>query len=42
MITSVKEILELSNFSHMTTSIIKFESYDKILLVASWTEIMTS
>ena len=40
MITSFIEMLE-SNFGHMTTSTIQFESRDKILLVTSWTEIMT-
>ena len=30
---------ELPNFSHMATSIIQFESRDKILLMTSWTEI---
>ena len=35
-------MLELPNFGHMTTFTIWFESRDKILLVASWTEIMTS
>ena len=30
MITSVLEMLELPNFSHMTTSKILFESLDKI------------
>ena len=32
MITSLTEMLELPNCSHMTKSIIKFESRDKILL----------
>ena len=36
------EMLELPNFSRMTTSIIYFESYDKTLLVTSQTGIMTS
>ena len=40
--TSLIEILELPNFGHMTTSIIWFESRDKILLVTSWAEIMMS
>ena len=35
-------MLQLPNFGHMTTSIIQFESRDKILLVTSWREIMTS
>ena len=42
MITSLIEMLELPNFGHMKTSIIQFESGDKILLVTSWTDIMTS
>ena len=42
MITSVIEMVELPNFDHMNTSTISFESRDKILLVTSWTEIMTS
>ena len=39
MITSLKEMLELPN---LTRFIIEFESRDKILLVMSCTEIMTS
>ena len=39
--TSLIEMLELQNFAHMTTSTISFESRDKILLVTSWTKIMT-
>ena len=35
MITSLIEILELPKFGHMTTSTIKFDSLDKILLMAS-------
>ena len=35
-------MIELPNFGHMTTFTVWFESRDKILLVASWTEIMTS
>ena len=35
-------MLELPSFGHMTTSATKFESHDKILMVTSWTEIMTS
>ena len=35
-------MLELPNFAQMTTSVIQFESQDKILLVMSWTEIMIS
>ena len=42
MITTLKEILELPNFNQMTTSTIQFESHDKVLLVTSWTEIMSS
>ena len=37
MITSLTEVLELSNFGHMA----KF-TRDEILCVTSWTEIMTS
>ena len=39
MITSLKEMPDLPNFGHMTTSTIQFESRDKIILM---TEIMTS
>ena len=35
-------MLELPNFGHMNTSTMQFESRDKILLVTSSTEIMTS
>ena len=42
MITSLIELLELPNFGHMTISTIKFKSCDKILLMTSWTETMTS
>ena len=42
MITSLIEILQVPNFGHMTTSTVSFESRDKILLVTSWIEIMTS
>ena len=42
VITSLIETLELPNFGHITTSTIKFDSCDKILLVTSWIEIMTS
>ena len=42
MLTSLIVMLELPNFRRMTTFTIWFESRDKILLVASWTEIMTS
>ena len=41
VITSVMEMLTLPNFGHMTTSTIKFESRDQILLVTSWTGIIT-
>ena len=39
MITSFIEMLELPGFGHMTT--IQFDSRDKILLMTSWTQIMT-
>ena len=42
MITSLVEILELSNFGHMTTSTIQFDSLEKILLVTSHTKVMIS
>ena len=42
MVTSLTEMLELPDFGHMTTFTLQFESHDKILLVTSWTEIMTS
>ena len=42
MITSLREMLELPSFGHMTVSTICYKSLDKILLVRSWTEIMTS
>ena len=42
MITSLIEMLDLSNFGHMTTSTKQFDSRDKVLSVTSWTEIMTS
>ena len=42
MITSLREMLELPSFGHMTVFTICYESLDKILLVRSWTEIMTS
>ena len=41
MITSFIEMLELPGFGHMTTSTIQFDSRDKILLMTSWTQIMT-
>ena len=40
MLNSLTEMLELSNFGHMST-VIKFESRDKMLFVTSWAEIMT-
>ena len=42
MIFSLIEMLELRNFGHLTTSTVYFELRDKILLVRSWAEIMTS
>ena len=42
MITSLIETLELPNFGYMTTSTTYFGARDKILLVTSWTKIMTS
>ena len=42
MITSLVEMLELPNFGRMIISTLQFESCDKILLVTSWVEIMTS
>ena len=42
MITSLIELLELPNVGHMNTSAILFDAPTKILLVMSWTEIMTS
>ena len=41
MITSLIEMLELPNFCHMTTSIMLFNSRDKILLVTSGAKLMT-
>ena len=41
-ITSLREVLELPNFVHMTTSTIWFELCDEILLVTSWTKFMMS
>ena len=35
-------MLELPNFGHLTISTIQIESRDKILLVTSQTEVMTS
>ena len=42
MITTLIEMLDLQNFSRMTTSAIKFESRDKILLMMFLAKIMTS
>ena len=42
MITSLIEMLELPKFGYMITSTVQFESRDKIFLITSWTEIMTS
>ena len=42
MITSLIGMPELPNFVHVTRSKIKFELHDEILLVTSWTEIITS
>ena len=42
MTTSLVEMLELPNFDHMATTTTKFKSRDKILLVTSCAEIMTS
>ena len=42
MVTSLMEILEISNFSNMTKSTVQFELRNKILLVTSKTKIMTS
>ena len=41
MVTSLIEMLELRNFGHLTTYTVWFESTYKILLMTSWTEIMT-
>ena len=41
MRSSLMEMLELRNFGHVTTSTIQFDSRYKILLVTSWTEVMT-
>ena len=35
-------MLELPNFGHMITPTIQFESHNNILLMTSWTKIMTS
>ena len=42
MITFLIETPQLPNFNQMNKSIIWFESRDRIFLVTSWTEIMTS
>ena len=42
MITAIVETLEFPNFGELSTSKIWFDSRHKILLMASWTEIMTS
>ena len=42
MITSLIEMLELSNFGHMTTCTVQFSSHKKVLLVMSYTGNMTS
>ena len=41
MITSLIGTPKLPNFGHVTTSKIKFELRDEILLVTSWREIIT-
>ena len=41
-LTSLIEMLQLPNFDHMTTSTIKFDLQDKILLVTLWAETKTS
>ena len=38
MITSLIKMLELANFSHLTTFTILFEEHDKMWLVMSWTK----
>ena len=42
MITSLKEMLELPNFDHMTKFIIQIELHNKILLMTAYTEIRMS
>ena len=42
MIASLIEMLELMYFGHMTASTVQLDALDKILLVTSWTETMTS
>ena len=41
MITSLIEKLELPYFGHMITSTILYDSFDEIMFVTAWTEIMT-
>ena len=41
MITSPSEMLDLPNFGHITTFTFLFESHDKILMMTSWTGIMS-
>ena len=38
MITSLIKMLELANFSHLTTFTILFEERDKMYLMMSWTK----
>ena len=42
MIVSLTKILELPNFGHMTIFTLKTELRDEVLLLTSWTKIMTS
>ena len=42
MVTSLMEVLKLQNFGHMTKSIIKFDLWDKFLLITSQKEAMMS
>ena len=42
MITSLIEVLESPNFEYMTKFTIRFDLRDNMLLMTSWTEIMTS
>ena len=42
MITFLTEMLELPNHGHMTASAIEFDSRKKMLLMMSWTDILTS
>ena len=39
---SLIEKSQLSNFPHMSRSTIYFDPHDNILLVASWSKVMTS